>query len=375
MLVDLKITEIISTPQKKANGETEDYYYFSYYKPSGERMRVYSRSRVKIEKKHKKIAADLMRGKVEPSNVTWDKFADQFLEYRRDAIGLKIRRRSWENDERHLRLHLNPYFGEKRLVDIKVVDVNMLLIKMSVGKLSPKTQRHVLNTGLRLMRHAIACEVASFNPFDADPSNGRETVNGANGTRGGYSSEEVEGILNAETNLMYKAIWFMASFTGLSASELVGLQWRDLDLGKGQVEINRSAVRYEYNDDAKTVYRKRTLAIPPRTLRWLKEWKIACANEVIVFPSAVDGLASQDTWRKQLKKTCKAADVQYKAIGGFRNFFCTSMENSGVPNAIRNYRLGHSKKSNVADVHYTDVDLKKATSAADAVKLEASISP
>lgn len=363
-----KITQTVV----KTSGKDYPTYYFSWYTPDGTRKRVYSTNLEKLTLKREQKFRELLRGEQEKSKVLWDDFAVDFLSYRAKQVGLNINSRSYENDERHLRLHLNNYFKGKRLADIKVVDVNMMMIEMAAQRIAPKTQRHIINTGLRMMRHAIACELVSSNPFDGEA---RERVVGANGTRSGYRPEETDAILKAEKHLMYKALWYVAAFTGLSASELAGLQWSDINLEKGQVTVNRSAVRYSYNEDAKTEFRKRTLALPPRTLNWVREWKVSCPSRTIAFPSVVNGIGSQDTWRKHLKYTCKNADVAYKGIGGFRNFFCTSMENAGVPNAIRNYRMGHSKKSHTADIHYTDVDLLKATSADDAVALEASFAP
>lgn len=370
-MVEVNISEITETVVK-TGGRNYPSYVFTWYTPDGKRKRVYSSSLEKLKAKREQKYLELVRGEQQKSKVLWDDFAVDFLAYRAKQVGLNINSRSYDNDERHLRLHLNQHFKGKRLADIKVVDVNMMLVDFAAKGIAPKTQRHIINTGLRLMRHAIACELVANNPFEGDA---RERVVGANGTRSGYRPEEVEAILKTEKHLMYRALWYIAAFTGLSASELAGLQWTDIDIEKAQITVNRSAIRYAYNEDAKTEFRKRTLPLPPRTLNWVREWKVSCPNRTIAFPSVVNGIGSQDTWRKHLKYTCRKADVPYKGIGGFRNFFCTSMENAGVPNAIRNYRMGHSKKSHTADIHYTDVDLRRATSAEDAVALEAAFAP
>ena len=371
-MLDIRISQIKEVAVRSADGTHRQSFVFYYTDNDGKERRVYSNSKEKLALKRQKKYADLLQGVEKKTKMVWDELAVEFLKYRSKQINVSISDTHYENDERHLRLHLTPHFTGQNVANIKTLDVNMLLLNLQAKKLSPKSQRHVVNTGLRVMRYAKAAEYAKDNPFEGTE---REKITGRNGTRGGYDHEQIEGILNTEKDVMYKAVWYMATFTGLAASELIGLQWDDIDLQRGSVTVKRSAVRYRYNENAKTEFRKRTLAIPPRTLTWLKEWKIGCPHPLIVFPSATDTLASPDTWRKHLKYTCKRAGVEYKGIGGFRNYFCTSMENAGVPNAIRNYRMGHSKKSETADIHYTDVDLRKATSGKDALALEAQFSP
>jgi len=70
-----------------------------------------------------------------------------------------------------------------------------------------------------------------------------------------------------------------------------------------------------------------------------------------------------------LQTICKRAGVDYKGIGGFRKFYHTQMELDAVPDSIRKYRMGHSKKSNVAAQHYTVTDLALAQSPDDAQKI------
>ena len=84
-----------------------------------------------------------------------------------------------------------------------------------------------------------------------------------------------------------------------------------------------------------------------------------------MFPSISGRMGEQNAWRKTLARLCKQAKVTDKGLGGFRKFYHTQMENTGVPESIRKYRMGHSKKSNTAKMHYTDTDLKLAQNGSD----------
>ena len=65
--------------------------------------------------------------------------------------------------------------------------------------------------------------------------------------------------------------------------------------------------------------------------------------------------------RKLISTVCKRAGVPDYGIGGFRKYYNTSMIGE-VPDHIRKARMGHSKNSKTAEVHYTVIDLEQARS-------------
>ena len=86
-------------------------------------------------------------------------------------------------------------------------------------------------------------------------------------------------------------------------------------------------------------------------------------------------MGEQNAWRKLVATVCRHAGVKDKGLGGFRKFYHTQMEHAGVPESIRKYRMGHSKKSNTAKVHYTDADVRLAQDVSDLESIQAQVLP
>src|SRR5688572_25272641 len=54
--------------------------------------------------------------------------------------------------------------------------------------------------------------------------------------------DQVRRFLAAAANDGYGPIWLLAAMTGLRRGELLGLQWEDVDLGRGVLRVRRSLV-------------------------------------------------------------------------------------------------------------------------------------
>jgi len=241
-------------------------------------------------------------------------------------------------------------------------DINLYINKMAVDEISPKTQRHVINTLNMVCKHAVAKGYLLTNPC---AKGDRQQIRGSMGERKGYTADQVQAILSAEMPLQVRAMITTAALTGLAANELQGLQWKDIDLYAGTLSVQRTGFRYMVQDETKTEYRRRSLPLPSILIKTLREWQLQCHSQVWVFPAVNGRMGEQNAWRKQVVQACKQAGVEDRGLGGFRKFYHTQMEVAGVPESIRKYRMGHSKKSNTAKVHYTDADVKLAHNVSD----------
>lgn len=83
-----------------------------------------------------------------------------------------------------------------------------------------------------------------------------------------------------------------AIFTGLRASELRGLTWRNLDLKKGIVTVTQRADRFDQIGLPKSESAHRSIPLPPVLVTELKAWKLRCpiSKLGLVFPAAAGGV-------------------------------------------------------------------------------------
>lgn len=358
---------------KDRNGEVRNSWVVSYKDNLGKPRRLYAKTKDDLKEKIEELEEKLKAGVYNANKINFQKAGLEALEARAELIGKKngLRQQTWGNDERHYRLHLEPYFSEMQMRNMTVGDVNQFIEQMKINEIAPKTQRHIIGTLTVICKHCVSRGYMATNPC---AKGDREQVRGSMGKRSAYTADEVQRMFSQDVVLSVRALMQTSAFTGLAANELQGLRWPDIDLYAGMITVSNTGYRNALQDETKTEYRQRTVPIPSSLLKLLREWKVNCHSDTWVFPSIKGGMGEQNAWRKQILNVCKMAGVDDKGLGGFRKFYHSQMEVDGVPKSIRNYRMGHSQASKTADIHYTDADIKAAQSAADIETIAARVS-
>jgi integrase len=101
--------------------------------------------------------------------------------------------------------------------------------------------------------------------------------------------EEIGRLIDAARDIFERCLFMVAAFTGLRASELRGLPWKDVDLGAGRITVTQRADRYCNIGAPKSATSRRSLPIDATLVAALHEWKLACPpGELgLVFPNGV----------------------------------------------------------------------------------------
>ena len=366
-----KITIFEPELQEYQRGEeTRVRYRIRYKDLNGRWASKYSTDHDSAFKRYEEIKEALEMGVEIRKGISFEDCASQALAKRQMLIGKKngLRRQTWDNDERHLRLHLTPYFGEMQMKAITTGVINDYIEEMTIKEIASKTQRHIIGTLNMIMKFAVRKSYISTNP---NAKGDREAIRGSMGKRGGYNEDDVQAMLSQTMTQQVRAIIMTLTYTGIAANELQGLQWKDIDFYKGLLTVERTGYRYGVQDETKTEYRNRAVPMPSPLITVLREWQLACSSTVWAFPGVSGRMGEQNAWRKLVATVCRHAGVEDKGLGGFRKYYNTQMELVGVPKSIRNYRMGHSSKSNTADIHYTEQDIKLAQHAGDIEKIAA----
>ena len=97
---------------------------------------------------------------------------------------------------------------------------------------------------------------------------------------------EIRAVLEAATGFR-RAFFATAALTGLRASELRGLRWRDIDLAKATISVWQRADAWGTIDVPKSDAGYRTVPVPSLVVNALREWKLACPKGELdlVFPN------------------------------------------------------------------------------------------
>ena len=327
-----------------------------------------SKSKKELSAVRKNMISDFDNNVNKIETAMFDDVASLALEMRLEAIGRKvngIRQRSFDNDERHLRLHIKPFYQGISIRDITTGKINGFIDEGANKDLSAKTIRHCVQSLNMVMKFAVDQGYIARNPCSSDD---RKEIKGSVIERGGYSHDHMIGIIKTEKTLYLDTFIMFSAFTGISANELQGLQWSDINFTKSEVTVSRNVYRYD-SQELKNNFRERVLGLPSQVMTLLKKWKLNSNCDFWVFPNASGKKPfEQNAMRKLISTVCKHAGVPDYGIGGFRKYYNTSMIGE-VPDHIRKARMGHSKNSKTAEVHYTVIDLEQARSPMQAERL------
>ena len=182
----------------------KDYKGFQFRYKSAT-MKSYGR-KIAINKKdlqsiRKAMISDFENHVTKIEVALFDDVAKLALEKRLNAVGRKvngIRQRSYDNDERHLRLHLNPFYKGMSIKEITTGKVNEFIDDSADKDLSAKTIRHCVQSLSMVMKFAVDQGYISRNPCNSDD---RKEIKGTVIERGGYSHDHVLKLIQAEKTL------------------------------------------------------------------------------------------------------------------------------------------------------------------------------
>jgi integrase len=171
-------------------------------------------------------------------SVTFAEAAAEYLRFAEQDRGCKPSTvRGYRNA---IKVHLLPVFGEMKLEDITVQEIERWRAGMSSVRvqreLSNKTKNNLLVLMHAIFRHAVklyglpANPVASVDRFRVRSSGDIQV----------FSPEEVWSLVRAAGSEADAAIFLTAAFTGLRRGEVLGLRWRDVDFPGSTIRVRAS---------------------------------------------------------------------------------------------------------------------------------------
>ena len=152
-------------------------------------------------------------------------FADVAEEWFRK---LNVGERTRESYESHLRIHLLPRIGSRRIGTITVDDVADVIAELRAEGKAGWTQKGVLTTLSSVMKYAARRGFIPFNPVSKLEKQERPKVRPREIRD--LEQDEVTRVLTAVAE-PYSAITMTAFFSGMRLMELLGLRWGDFEGG------------------------------------------------------------------------------------------------------------------------------------------------
>ena len=139
-------------------------------------------------------------------------------------------------------------------------------------------------------------------------------------------------------------LYYIDLTTGLRRGELLGLKWSDIDLGKGDLRVQRQIGRIDgkiIEMPLKTKNAYRTLPLSADAISVLKMQKCKVGNSEWVFPSPSGGPMSPDSVLHMLQRVLKRAGLPRIRFHDLRHTFATMALQNGVDIKTVSGMLGH----------------------------------
>jgi integrase len=174
------------------------------------------------------------------------------------------------------------------------------------------------------------------------------------------SPEQAPCFLEAARGDLYYVFFALALDTGARPSELLGLQWKDVDLDQGRIKIQRSLEYPDYSTEfqfvePKTSRSRRSIAISQKNIALLREHRKKQSvrrlkigprwhDYDLVFPTREGKpIQAHNILRRHLRPILKEAKLPLALnLYGLRHTCATLLLSAGVNPKIVSERLGHA---------------------------------
>lgn len=333
---------------------------------------VHCRTKKEAESEYAKFRQEVEAGEyIAPQKMTFAAFVHEWKEkYARKHL----ERATLYTYTNYLNNRILPVFGQIKLEDIKPLHIINFLDSLGRDSARKDGKSGGLSSGSIQYHHRILKNILSraveWRIIKSNPA--------AQVKKPKVTYKEIVPYNEAEVQLLLKALqkepyhWRMtitlALTTGLRRGELLGLEWKHIDLESGTIDVSQSltlALKGEVIvKEPKTKNSKRMVALPPSVLAELKDYYLYRQEEFsklgnvrndtgyqFVF-SHPDGSAFHHErpylwFRNFLKKN----GLRYIRFHDLRHTSATLLINQGVHAKIISERLGHGSITTTMNIY------------------------
>lgn len=339
----------------KWNGMWRSYLTLGYDdNGKAQRKYVYGRTR-----KDCLEAVDALRlkhhlGGPQTSNITVNQYLTDWLSRK----ATEVSPRTIDEYERELG-HARPHIGKKKLVDLKPLDVQRMMIAISkttwtVGPKGGEYQKQLTPRAAnqaRVVLHNALDEAVRFGIIGTNPARLVKPLRHQPEEFKVWTAAEITSFLSATSQgAAHHALFYLALTAGLRPGELIALTWQDLRGDSLRVDktLSRAGGRY-YVGPPKTRASRRTLPLSPDTLKAIEVHEQGLAEADItselMFPTRNGTMLLHGGLIKSLHVWADSAKVPRIRVHDLRHTYASMAIASGMNPADLARQLGHTDAS------------------------------
>lgn len=302
----------------------------------------------------RRLLGDADRGLLPPAEqLILEKYVARWL----DAARHSIRPATAKNYADLCRLYILPTLGKVKLAQLQPAHLSTLYGKLLDAGKSPKTVKNVHTTISRALGQAVKWNLVSRNvaALVQPPHLARKEI-------AVLDAEQTRVLLVTVRGERWSALLTLALATGARQGELLGLRWRDVDLTRRTLRIQRQLLRDGTFNEPKTAKGRRTIDLPQSCVAVLKDHKRQQTEErLLVGPDWVgDDLLfcthqGKPLGHRNVVRAFKAilirAELPDIAFHALRHTAATLLLLQGTHPKIVQERLGHSTIAMTLDIY------------------------
>ena len=302
------------------------------------------------------------------ATIKFETFAEQWFE---EYAKINLRNTSFER-MKQLTARVYPAIGHLRLDKITGRHIQQFINDLinstseRTGRpLARKTVIHHLSFISDVFSYAVKMDMLTYNPCR------KVTVpKGEAKEKDIYTIEEITRIFelldgeNVPTK--FRVFFKLAVYSGYRRSELLGLEWKDVDFENNLISVRRTscytAKKGIYTDTTKTKRSQRTIKFPASVMELLKQFK---AEQDELAQQVGDKWIDSDRlfvkWNGEpmnnntpyfwLNEFCEKHGLPFYGLHSFRHLFASMLVNEGVDIVTVSGALGHSTVSTTSNIY------------------------
>ena len=307
----------------------KDGRWVAQYEVGGKRRYIYGKTRKEVATKLTKAMAERDAGMVfDAGSLRLGDYLDGWL----DSIKDTLRRRTWIRHEEVVRLHLKPSLGIMKLDRVNPLQIQSLYRSKLDSGISPRTVQIIHVTLYKALKQAVKWTLLPRNVADSvdPPKVPKKEIKP-------LSEEQVKRLLKAAQGDKLEALYVLAITTGKCSGELLGLQWKDVDLSARIVQVRRSVFNGQI-EAPKSAKGNRSIKLTGTSIRALREHE---RTSEWVFCTNVGTTISvhNRSWKPLLLRAELPRSTRFHDL---RHTCATLLLTKGVHPKIVQEMLGHS---------------------------------
>ena len=312
------------------------------------------------ERRLRELLADLDKGGyTPPSKLTVAQHLGNWLA---GYVATNCSARTLDGYRSIIQHHLSPSLGHYLLRQLNPQTIQLYYGK-ACHELSARTVHHQHRVLSEALKYAVRQGLLGKNPCDlVDAPRPRRS------TMRTLDPSEVNALVQAAEDSYYFPVIYTALSTGLRQAELLGLRWRDLDLGIiPSVSVNRVLYRnrrdgkYEYHEP-KTAHSRRLVEMTPKLAAFIKGYRqgrealwrdlgMELGLDDLVFTNPRGNPICSSSLDREFAHILNKAGLKNVRFHDLRHTFASLMLMRGAKPKVISEALGHSSVAFTMDVY------------------------